>query len=184
MNPARTLTTMLIPGLRFSRLLAAATAVVALAACGAEPSGPIRLDGQDSHREGAAQFKFDHWVVWCGHDHCDGQYQWSFPASGHFSFRWEVNHKCAGAPPYRLMKNGRVLVEGRVPQHGSCDACTGNNIRHNPDNAFREMKTIDLGVHRLRKGDALQLWVENSFLCGIENPGAYAAFREIVATPR
>ncbi len=149
------------------------------------PGPPVVLEAEKARHEGAVQKKWDRWVVWCGHNICDGSYTWTFPASGTFEFVWkDVVHKCAGSSPYKLFVDGKQRLAGKIPQHGSCEGCTPQNIVHNPDEKYGTRHDIGLGRYRLGKGSEVRLWVQNSFLCGIENPGAYGGhFLEILASP-
>ena len=162
------------------------------AACSEDDGGPeqsagdaprlIELDPGKARLDGKAQDKCwagrCYWVVWCGHNICDGAWRWQFPASGNYEIIWKaVSYKCAGAPPYELRVNGEVVRSGRLEQYGSCKRCTPGSM----DEVFRD---TSLGQYALRKGDEITPYVKNDFACGIDGPGAYAAFRSIAAERR
>ncbi len=148
-----------------------------------DPAEVIVLNPADAERKGSIVYKWDLWVVWCGHNICDGSYTWRFPEKGRYTFVWPVGHKCAGSAPYALLINGKEVNRGRIPQLGSCEGCTPRNIRENPDGRYGHKKEIVLGRYKMNKGDRVELRARNSFVCGIENPGAYAAFNELLAKP-
>lgn len=134
------------------------------------PERVVALDPGRAEIRGAAQNRcWDgecYWVVWCGHKICDGSWTWTFPSSGDYQITWEgVKEKCAGSPAYEVRINGRTVTDGRVPRHGSCSGCDGSG----------RFVDRELGTFEIEKGDAVTLWVENHFACGIEGPGAYAA---------
>lgn len=147
-------------------------------------AGPmsVELDPEKARLEGKAQYKCwsgrCYWVVWCGHNICDGAWRWTFPASGTYEIIWKgVSYKCAGAPPYELRINDEVGQAGRLEQYGSCERCTPGNM----DEVFRD---TSLGTYSLNAGDEITLDVTNDFACGIEGPGAYAAFDGVAAERR
>lgn len=145
---------------------------------------PVILQAELAEKEGNVQKKWGRWVVWCGHKICSGSYTWTFPKSGTFTFVWkDVNHKCAGSSPYAFYINEKKVVSGRIPQHGSCDGCTPNNIKQHPQ-MTQHQADINFGQYIVRKGDRIKLWVQNDFACGIEGPGAYGGyFLEMIAYP-
>lgn len=177
------------PGLttwRTIRLLQCFALITITIACSAEEavvpsSDTVILKAADAEKQGSLMHKWGKWVVWCGHSICDGTYSWRFPEQGTFELLWNVGHKCAGSAPYKLTLNDKMVTEGRIPQHGSCDGCTPENIVANPNNRYGQMKDIALGRFQLRPGDRVQLWVRNDFACGISNPGAYAYYDELRA---
>lgn len=135
-----------------------------------QPSQPVvRLDPNRAELRGAAQYKCwgdCHWVVWCGHQICDGSWTWSFPSSGSYAITMErVKEKCAGSAKYEVRINGRTATSGRIPRYGSCGGCDGSG------------RWVDrtLGTFQIEAGDQVTLWAENDFACGIDGPGAYAA---------
>lgn len=146
---------------------------------------PVTLEAEKADREGAVQKKWGRWVVWCGHNICDGSYTWEFPAAGTYRFVWkDVVHKCAGASPYAMFIDGDKVNGGKIPQHGSCDGCTPQNIVHNPGQRYLRRADIDLGSYPMGVRSKVKLWVRNAFDCGIQNPGAYGGhFLEIIAYP-
>lgn len=145
---------------------------------------PVVLKAEDAKKEGSIQYKWGRWNVWCGHNICSGIYSWTFPNAGEYSLVWkEVVHKCAGSPPYSLYIDGKKIRDGKIKQHGSCNACTGQNIVNNPDEKFLTFKDIKLGRYQFKKDSLVQLWVQNAFDCGIQNPGAYGDFLEVHANP-
>ncbi len=152
----------------------------------AAPRDPVVLQAAKAEHAGAVQKKWDRWVVWCGHNICDGSYTWEFPAAGTYRFVWkDVVHKCAGASPYALFVDGDKVTGGKIPQHGSCDGCTPQNIVNNPGERYATRADIDLGSYRVASGRKVKLWVQNAFDCGIQNPGAYGGhFLEIIAHPQ
>lgn len=141
------------------------------ASASGDPSEPfVALDPALAETRGAAQYRCwgddCYWVVWCGHKICDGSWTWTFPSSGDYRITWKgVEEKCAGSPAYEVRINGQSVAGGRVPQHGSCSGCDGGGV----------LVDRDLGTFEVRKGDAVTLWAENDFACGIDGPGAYAA---------
>ena len=141
------------------------------AAAADDPPEPVvAMDPARADTRGAAKYKcWDdncYWVVWCGHQICDGSWSWTFPSSGSYHITWQgVKEKCAGSPAYELRVNGRPVESGRVPQYGSCGGCDGSG----------QFVDRGLGTHDIEKGDTVTLWVRNDFACGIEGPGAYAA---------
>lgn len=143
---------------------------------------PVELNPEQAQLEGSAQYKCwsgrCYWVVWCGHNICDGSWSWSFAGSGAYEIIWQgVSYKCAGAPPYELRINGEAVLSDRLSQYGSCDRCA-------PDSLEEVFRDTSLGTHRLEEGDEIALHITNDFACGIEGPGAYAAFKTLVAEPR
>lgn len=141
----------------------------------------VRLDPGAARLSGSAQYKcWDDgcwWVVWCGHAICDGAWQWRFPASGQYSLTWNgLSYKCAGAPPYSVAVNGKVIVTGRVPRHGDCSDCDAGRWGTNGN--------LPLGSFSLDAGDTVTLWAQTDFACGINGPGAYAAYDDVTATRR
>ncbi len=149
------------------------------------PLAPVVLEAEKADRAGAVQKKWGRWVVWCGHNICDGSYTWEFPAAGTYRFVWkDVVHKCAGASPYAMFIDGDKVIGGKIPQHGSCNGCTPQNIVHNPGGRYLKRADIDLGSYRVGADFKVKLWVQNAFDCGIQNPGAYGGhFLEIIAYP-
>lgn len=150
----------------------------------AAASGPqsVVLDPDQATRTGDARHKCWSggcwWVVWCGHNICDGSWQWSFPASGTYEIVWKgVSYKCAGAPPYELRINGEVVRADRLAQYGTCEQCI-------PGNMPEEFRDTSLGRYALNEGDDITLYVKNDFACGIDGPGAYAAFDGVAAERR
>lgn len=118
------------------------------------------------------------WVVWCGHNICDGAWQWSFPATGTYELVWEhVSFKCAGSPPYELRINRQTVRSGRLAQYGSCGECA-------PSDLTEKFADTSLGEYALQAGDRVTLRVKNDFACGIDGPGAYAAFKGFSARRR
>ncbi len=141
----------------------------------------VRLDPGAAQLSGSAKYKcWDDgcwWVVWCGHAICDGAWQWQFPASGQYSLTWNgLSYKCAGAPPYSVAVNGKVIVTGRVPRHGDCSDCDAGRWGTNGN--------LPLGSFSLDAGDTVTLWAQTDFACGINGPGAYAAYDDVTATRR
>jgi len=148
-------------------------AVEAAADTGASSEPPeyvVSLDPARADTRGAAQYRCwgdnCYWVVWCGHKICDGSWTWTFPSTGEYHITWQaVKEKCAGSPSYELRVNGRAVTSGRIPQYGSCSGCDGSGV----------FVDRELGTFEIEKGDAVTLWAENDFACGIDGPGAYAA---------
>lgn len=146
---------------------------------GDSPERVVSMDPALAETRGAAQYRCwgddCYWVVWCGHKVCDGSWTWTFPSSGDYQITWEgVKEKCAGSPAYEVRINGQSVAAGRVPQYGSCSGCGGGGV----------FVDRDLGTFEIRKGDAVTLWVENDFACGIDGPGAYAAHDSLRADLR
>lgn len=145
---------------------------------GDPPKPVVHLDPRRAQTRGEAKYKcWDNcwWVVWCGHNICDGSWTWTFPSSGSYEITWEnVKEKCAGSPSYEVRINGETVTSSRVPQHGSCDGCSGGG------------RWVDrsLGTFDIEEGDDVTLWVENDFACGIDGPGAYAAHESLRADLR
>ncbi|MDH3282809.1 MAG: hypothetical protein OEQ39_28260 [Gammaproteobacteria bacterium] len=169
---------------RWRRALVAAAMTWPLAVAAADRA-PVILKADDAVKQGSAIKKWDRWVIWCGHNICDGSYTWTFPESGSYRLVWkEVGHKCAGASPYALYIDDEKKRASKIPQHGSCAECTPQNIVHNPGGRFGKRADIDLGTYQLRNGGKITLWAQNAFDCGIQNPGAYGGhFLELMALP-
>ncbi|MDH3638519.1 MAG: hypothetical protein OES09_08635 [Gammaproteobacteria bacterium] len=168
------------------RAVAVATAITAWPLLGAAGDrAPVVLKADDAVKQGSAIKKWDRWVIWCGHNICDGSYTWTFPRTGSFQLLWkDVKHKCAGASPYALHIDDKKKLASKIPQHGSCAECTPQNIVHNPGGRFGRRADIDLGTYELRRNTKIVLWAQNAFDCGIQNPGAYGGhFLEIIALP-
>jgi hypothetical protein len=85
-----------------------------------------------------------------------------------------VQQKCSGSPPYDLRINGKSVTGGEIPQYGSCARCTETDA----PNIFVNQ---DLGVFDIEEGDVVTLWVETEFSCGIDGPGAYGAYDDLIA---
>ncbi len=170
---------------RMSLSLCLAGLLCALFSNLARAADAVVLKADDAIKQGAAIKKWDKWVIWCGHNICDGSYTWNFPETGTYRFVWkDVGHKCAGASPYALYIDDEKKRAAKIPQHGSCAECTPQNIVHNPGGRFGRRADIDLGTYRLRSDAKVTLWAQNAFDCGIENPGAYGGhFLEIIAVP-
>lgn len=142
----------------------------------------VNLNPGQARISGAAQYRCwgsdCWWVVWCGHAICDGAWHWTFPSTGTYRLTWNgVNHKCAGSPPYSLAINGKKVVSGRVPQYGSCSDCAARG-------GYGIYENIDLGAFTIEKGDTVTLWAETHFACGLDGPGAYAAYNDMSARLR
>jgi len=69
------------------------------------------------------------------------------------------------------------MRSGRLAQYGSCGSCTPGSIEE-------VFKDTSLGQYTLERGDEITLYVKNDFACGIEGPGAYAAFTSVAAERR
>lgn len=137
--------------------------------------GAARLDGKAQNKCWSDRC---YWVVWCGHNICDGAWSWSFPADGSYEIVWKgVSYKCAGSPPYQLRINDEVVRSGRLAQYGSCGECV-------PGSMAEVFTDTSLGTYPLEQGDKITLYVRNDFACGIEGPGAYAAFKNVVGERR
>jgi len=146
----------------------------------APPASVVDLDPRVATRTGEAIYHcWDDgcwWVVWCGHAICDGSWSWSFKSTGTYRITWlNVNSKCAGAPPYEVRINGKTVHSGRVPQYGACHDCAQRR-------GYGVWGDIDLGNFELKNGDVVTLWAQNEFACGIDGPGAYAAYDALRAT--
>jgi hypothetical protein len=169
------------------RLLAVLACALVFAGCGeaqTTQSGPqrVELDPENAVQRGQAQYKCWSggcwWVVWCGHNICEGEWEWEFPASGNYEIIWQgVSYKCAGAPPYELRINGSAVRSDELAQYGSCGECI-------PGNMPEVFEDTSLGQYELNKGDRITLWIRNDFACGIDGPGAYAAFESVTAEKR
>lgn len=139
----------------------------------APPISYVNLDPVQAQTTGSAQRRcWDdgcYWVVWCGHQICDGSWSWDFPSSGSYRLTWKgLNEKCAGSPEYEIRINGETVSNGRVPQYGSCSDCAERR-------GYGIFVDRDLGTFDLKQGDSLTLWAKTDFACGIDGPGAYAA---------
>jgi hypothetical protein len=140
----------------------------------------VTLAPDDASLEGAAQYYCKEpygcwWLVHCGHAICDGSWNWRFPSEGTYRLSWRgVQQKCAGSPPYQIRINDDVVTSGEIPQYGSCDEC-------GPDEFPNIFVNQGLGTFDIKEGDKVTLWIETEFSCGIEGPGAYGAFDDIVA---
>ncbi len=137
----------------------------------------VELDPELARLKGQARYKCWSgecwWVVWCGHEICDGSWEWTFPATGDYEIIWKgLNFKCAGAPPYELRINGEVVKSGVVDQYKSCDECQSGSMA-------QQFRDTSLGVYSLEAGDEITLYAKNDFACGIDGPGAYAAYDSI-----
>jgi hypothetical protein len=140
----------------------------------------VTLDPDDASLEGAAQYFCKEpygcwWLVHCGHAICDGSWNWKFASEGTYRLNWRgVQQKCAGSPPYQIRINDKVVTSGEIPQYGSCDECGPVDV----PNIFVNQ---GLGTFDIEEGDKVTLWIETEFSCGIDGPGAYGAFDDIVA---
>ncbi|MDZ7841473.1 MAG: hypothetical protein U5R46_11775 [Gammaproteobacteria bacterium] len=166
-------------------LLTAILSLMLFSAC-SEAEGPapqtVELDPEQAVKSGDARYKCWSgrcwWVVWCGHNVCDGSWQWTFPATGNYEIIWKgLNFKCAGAPPYELRINGDVVKSGVVDQYKSCEQCQRGSMAE----VFRD---TSLGEYSLEVGDEITLYAKNDFACGINGPGAYAAHDSVTAELR
>jgi hypothetical protein len=140
----------------------------------------VTLDPDNASLEGAAQWYCKEpygcwWLVHCGHAICDGSWNWTFSSGGTYRLNWRgVQHKCAGSPPYQLRINDKVVTSGKIPQYGSCDDC-------GPVDFPSILVNQGLGTFDIDEGDKVTLWIETEFSCGIDGPGAYGVFDDIVA---
>ena len=147
---------------------------------GADGASPVvTLQPSQARLSAAAQYRcWDDgcWsVVWCDHNICDGAWHWSFPESGTYRLTWKgVNEKCAGSPPYSVIVNGETVDSGRLPQYGSCGDCAARG-------GYGIFVDRDIGTFELNEGDQITLWARTDFACGIDGPGAYAAYDNITA---
>jgi hypothetical protein len=140
----------------------------------------VTLHPDDAALEGAAQYYCKEpygcwWLVHCGHAICDGSWNWTFKSEGTYRLNWRgVQQKCAGSPPYQIKINDNVVTSGEIPQYGSCAEC-------GPVDFPSIFVDQGLGTFDIEEGDKVTLWIETEFSCGIDGPGAYGAFDDIVA---
>jgi len=128
----------------------------------------VIIDGRSGpHRQGGASMvKWDRRVVWCGHKWCDGWAEWKFPGpSGTYKVSFELEAKGFGACPWTWTIAGKS-VSGESRQACHCDRCWP---------LYRQ----DLGTFTINNGDICKWYAKNSFACGIDGPGSYAAWTVI-----
>ena len=120
---------------------------------------------QKRHRYGRATWgirgsgKVESGLIWF--DHFPGE-------SGEYRIILRGVFEQDGAPFYAVRAGGRTLAEGRFPYLTGKLVCDGEGAPGK----------LDLGVHRLNRGEKVALWGKSIYECG--SHGAYTLWDRLV----
>ena len=107
-------------------------------------------------------------VIWCGHNRCDGWAEWRFPGpDGTYKITYAVENKGFGKTPWKWIIGGNSKSGWSNPKC-HCSFCEPWGFTW-----------FDIGTWYVENGQICRWEASNSFDCGIDGPGSYAAWSEL-----